>query len=147
MLPKGLKPGTILRHSRFYADANGELQPKFLLVLAPTQGGDVVFRLLTSQHAEIRPETPPCYHGNPYPGFYLGVIDASAGLVRKSWLDLRPGDDFDGVELAKLLGAGTAVVVGALVVPALRAAMECAAGADDTTQAQERAIRDQLAAL
>lgn len=146
-LPKGLKPGTLLRHSRFYASANGELLPKFLLALAPTRGGDVVFRVLTSQHAELRPEAPPCHHGNPYPGFYLGVLDPSVGLGKKSWLDLRGLEDADGIELAKLLDAGIVAAVGELALATLRAAMECAAGAEDTTQAQERAIRDQLAAL
>jgi hypothetical protein len=35
----------------------------------------------------------------------------------------------------------------ALPTPQLRAAMLCAAGADDTTRAQERSILDALAAL
>lgn len=146
-LPKGLRPGTILLHRRFYADRNGELKPKYLVLLAPMRGGDAVVRLLTSQHAGIRPEQPPCFHGDPYPGFYLGVLDASQGLGKKSWLDLRGLEDADGVGLARLMEAGVVSVVMALPADVLRAALECAAGADDTTRVQEQALRDQLAAL
>lgn len=143
----GLRPGTILHHERFYADkASGVLKPKFLLVLAATRGGDVVIRLLTSQQ-HGRPERPPCYHGLPYPGFYLGMIDPARGLGRKSWLDLRGLDDADGVELGKAMADGMVTVVTALDEATIRGALECAAAADDTTQAQARAIRDQLAAL
>lgn len=143
-----LEPGTILHHPHFYTDPEtGELKPKFLFVLATMASGDVVWRLLTSQHADVRPERPPCYHGDPYPGFYLGVIDTSAGLGKKSWLDLRPLDDGDGVEVAKLLDASTLTIETTINGASLRAALECAAAADDTTRAQERAIRDQLAGM
>ena len=146
--PNGLQPGNILRDPHFYLDTGtGEFKPKFIVVLAITRGKDVVWRLLTSQHAELRPEMPRCHHGNPYPGFYLGVLDPSIGLGKKSWLDLRGLEDADGIELVKSVVAGTVTVVGVLAADILRAAMECAAGANDTTQAQERAIRDQLAAL
>lgn len=74
--PADLPPGTVLHHSRFYLDkATGEYKPKFLVLLAPMRGGDWVVRLLTSQHADVRPEHPPCHHGDPYPGFHLGVLD------------------------------------------------------------------------
>lgn len=147
VLPKGLRPGTILHHPYFYADANGELKPKYLMVLAPARSGDVIWRLLTSQHADMRPEKPPCHHGDPYPGFYLGVIDTSAGLGKKSWLDLRPLEDGDNLEVAKLLNEGVLTIETSISGDSLRAALECAAAADDTTRAQERAIRDELAAL
>jgi hypothetical protein len=144
---KGLRPGTILRHARFYTDkASGVLKPKFLLVLAATRSGDVVIRLLTSQQ-HGRPEQPPCYHGLPYPSFYLGVIDPALGLGKKSWLDLRGLDDADGDGLGKAMNDGVVTVVMALDEATIRGALECAAAADDTTQAQAKAIRDQLAAL
>lgn len=142
-----LKAGTILRHTRFYTDPeSGELKPKFLLVLATTGNGDVVWRLLTSRQYG-RPEEPRCYHGDPYPGFYLGVIDTSAGLGKKSWLDLHPLDDGDGVEVARLLDVGMLTVETTITGDLLRATLECAAAADDTTRAQERTIRDALAAM
>ena len=146
-LPKGLCPGTILLHRRFYADGNGELKSKYLVLLAPMRGGDAVVRLLTSQHAGIRPEQPPCFHGDPYPGFYFGVLDASQGLGKKSWLDLRGLEDADGAELVRLMDAGVVSAVMVLPMETLRAALECTAGADDTTRVQEQALRDQLTVL
>lgn len=147
-LPRGLQPGTVLHHPRFYVDAEtGELKPKYLVVLAPARGGDVVWRLLTSRHALMRPEQPPCHHGDPYPGFYLGVIGTAHRLGKKSWLDLRGFDDGDGLEVARLLRDDELAIVTTLTGELLRAAIVCAAGADDTTSAQERAMRDQLAVL
>lgn len=142
-----LKPGIVLHHSHFYADREtGELKPKFLFVLATTGSADVVWRLLSSrQHG--RPENPPCYHGDPYPGFYLGVIDTSARLGKKSWLDLRPLEDGDGIEVAQRMDAGVLTIETLISGDSLHAALECAASADDTTRAQERAIRDELAHL
>lgn len=142
-----LGAGTILRHASFYADLKtGELKPKFLLVLATTGGGDVVWRLLTSRQYG-RPEKPRCYHGDPYPGFYLGMINTSAGLGKKSWLDLHSLDDGDGIDVAGLLDAGMLTVAATIPEALLRAVLECAAAADDTTLAQERTIRDALAVM
>lgn len=147
-VPVDLSPGTVLHHSRFYLDTDtGEYRSKFLVLLAPMRGGDWVVRLLTSQHADVRPEQPPCHHGDPYPGFYLGVLDPANGLGRKSWLDLRGLEDAETVEISRLLGAGTATEVMALPIELLRPALACAANADDTTRAQEQALRDQLASL
>ncbi len=141
-------PGTVLHHSRFYLDTDtGEYKPKFLVLLAPLRGGDWVVRLLTSQHADVRPEQPPCHHGDPYPGFYLGVLDPANGLGKKSWLDLRGLDDADVADIACLLDAGILIVATSLSVELLKPALACAANADDTTRAQEQALRDQLAVL
>ncbi|WP_156170437.1 hypothetical protein [Luteimonas sp. FCS-9] len=146
--PARLLPGTVLRHSRFYLDrATGEYKPKFLLVLAPVRGGDHVVRLLTSRHANLRREQPPCDHGEPYPGFYLGVLDTARGLGKKSWLDLRGLQDADGVESARLLGNGTLTIVMQLPAALLAPAVRCVAAADDTTQAQEQALLDYAATL
>lgn len=143
-----LVPGTVLLHPRFYADtATGECKPKYLVVLAPMRGGDWVVRLLTSQHPDVRPEQPPCHHGDPYPGFYLGVLDPSNGLGKKSWLDLRGLDDADASETSRLLTTGVLTCVMTLPHDLLKPALTCAAGADDTTRAQEQALRDLLATL
>lgn len=75
------------------------------------------------------------------------MIDTSAGLGKKSWLDLHPLDDGDGIDVAKLLNAGMLTVATTIPEVLLRAALECAAAADDTTLAQERAIRDALAVM
>jgi hypothetical protein len=53
-LPAGVVPGEICRHERFYRDRQGNWQRKYLLVLAGTPAGDVIYRLLTSRAAGRR---------------------------------------------------------------------------------------------
>ncbi len=82
--------GHVYRDSAFYVEPQtGELKPKYFLVLAAPERGDIVVRLLTSRYAGMRPENPACFHGDPYPGFFLGVLGGELGA--KSWLDLRAG--------------------------------------------------------
>lgn len=137
--------GTIYRHSCFYAEpGTGELLPKFFVVLATTPAGDIVVRLLTSK-AHGRPESPPCYHGDPYPGFYLGVLGGA--LTAKSWVDLRGLEELDAGEVSRLLQQDVISEASTLPKGTLAALLECVAGANDTTKRQERAVRDQLARL
>jgi hypothetical protein len=141
-----VKIGEIYRHSMFYADSSsGQLRPKFFLVLATTADTDLVVRLLTSRHEGLRPEQPPCCHDDPYAGFYLGVPGGSLG--RKTWLDLRALEDLDGMLFQVEIQKGIVTLIGAIGGAQLRAAMECAAGAQDTTRCQERSIRDALAKM
>ncbi|RKT47505.1 hypothetical protein [Thiocapsa rosea] len=136
--------GQIYRHRRFYRDADGAWQTKFLLTLARTGDGDIVFRLLTSrQHS--RPKAPPCYHGDPYPGFYLGHLGGA--LTTDSWLDLRRQDDYDYLAFAEDVASGTIRPVMMLPPSLLCEALTCATNADDTTKQQERVMRDQRANL
>jgi len=137
-------PGDIYRHTRFYQNTQGHWQTKYLLLLTHTSDGDVVFRLLTSR-AYDRPEHPPCYHGDPYPGFYLGYL--GGGLTAKSWLDLRKQDDYDGQAFIAHFNAGWLVPVLTLPLNLLCAALDCAASANDTTKQQERLMRDQRTVL
>jgi hypothetical protein len=135
-------PGQIYRHIKYYEDATG-WQTKFLLVLS-ADTDNVIYRLLTSR-AHGRPENPPCYHGDPYPGFYLGVVGGP--LSAKSWLDLRRQDDYDYRQFVSDLIAGTLVREEALSLPLLCQALDCAANAEDTSMQQTRQMRDQRAAL
>lgn len=140
-----MNPGEIHRHAAFYRNSEtGELEPKFLVALARTPGNDIVARLLTSRpHA--RPEEPRCYHGLPYPGYYLGVLGGS--LSTKSWVDLRYLDDVDSLDVARLAKEGVLGLVMTLDAQVLAAVLDCTAAADDTTRLQERSIRDQLAKI
>jgi hypothetical protein len=135
-------PGSIFRHARYYRTDDG-WQPKFLLVLA-ADADSLVYRLLTSR-AHGRPEAPPCYHGDPYPGFYLGLLGGL--LTAKSWLDLRRQDDYDTQHFAADQSAGWLIPETTLSLVALCAALDCAASADDTTRRQEARLRDQRATL
>ena len=143
-LPVEVALGQIYRHDHFYRDAAGQWQAKYFLVLTGTLDGDVVFRLLTSR-AHGRLEQPPCYHGNPYPGFCLGHLGGV--LTTKSWLDLRRHDDYDGISFTADLTTGDLLPVATLPHETLCQALDCAANADDTTRQQERLMRDQRAAL
>jgi hypothetical protein len=140
-----VQPGELYRHEAFYRSSEtGQLESKYLVLLATLPSGDLVARLLTSrQHG--RPEHPPCYHGNPYPSFYLGVIGQP--LTVKSWVDLRYLNDFDAVEFRRRMGSQRITLVRSLAKEVLLKLLECAAGAEDTTRLQEQSIRDSLAKL
>ncbi len=134
-----------LLSSRFYRDRlTGEVKRKFFVVLAQLPSEDLVVRLLTSR-SHGRPETPRCYHGLPYPGFYLGVLGGR--FSKQSWLDLRYLDDLDPAPAAGLRKRAVLEHVGTLDLAMFGDLLDCAARADDTTKAQEKAMRDELARL
>jgi hypothetical protein len=140
-----VQPGEIYRHAAFYAEPNtGELLPKYLLILAVPHGDDIVARLLTSR-AHGRPEHPPCYHGLPYDGFFLGV--PGEPLTEKTWVDLRPFNDIDPIEFRRRESEGIVAFTCALPVATVCAVIECVAASEDTTLRQERHLRDTLATL
>lgn len=143
-LPAGVTPGQIYRHDRFYRSEAGEWKRKYLLVLASTPGGDVIYRLLTSR-AHGRPTTPPCSHADPYPSFYLGHLGDP--LTGNSWLDLRECEDYEGQAFVQEMRGGDLHPVATLPVKQLCPALDCTASADDTTRQQERCIRNARAAL
>lgn len=58
-------PGRVFRHEQFYLDCETGL--------------------LTSR-AYGRREDPPCFHGAPYPGYFLGI--PGQGLALRTWVDL-----------------------------------------------------------
>lgn len=140
-----MRPGEIHFHRNFYVDPDtGEFRGKYLLALAYLPGGDIVFRLLTSRQRG-RPEVPPCYRGDPYPGFFLGT--PGAPLNRSTWVDLRGIEDYDEASAARDQTRGDLARVTTLEPNLLRAVLDCTARANDTTRLQERAIRDHMATL
>ncbi len=137
--------GDIYRHDRFYRDPEfGELLAKYIVFLAPTRSGDWVARLLTSR-GNLRPRIPPCFHGDPYPGYFLGV--PGPPLTFDTWVDLRALGDLDAADVRALVARGIMSTVGQLPRTMLTEVIDCTAGALDTTIEQERALRDQLARL
>ncbi len=140
-----MRPGDIYRHDRFYRNSEtSEPKRKYLVLLALTPGGDWVTRLMTSQE-HGRPEVPVCYHGDPYPGYFLGV--PGPPLTKKTWVDLRALVDVDPVAVRTRVNRGVMARTSNLSPGTLVSVLECAAGANDTTVRQERALRDQLALL
>jgi hypothetical protein len=140
-----MTPGEIFRHEAFYADeGTGELRRKYFVVLGILNGGDIVIRLLTSR-AHGRPEDPKCFHGHPYPSYFLGVPGGELGT--KTWVDLRYLDDVDALDVQREIQRNIVKASGVLDRLALMPLLDCAAAAEDTTQRQERAMRDLLAAM
>jgi hypothetical protein len=142
-LPRGISPGQIFCHARYYLSA-GEWKRKYLLVLADAPGGDVIYRLLTNR-AHGRPKQPPCFHGDPYPGFYLGLLGGP--LTADSWLDLQRTEDYDGHAFLTDIESGALHQITTLPPDLLCPALGCVANADDTTREQEHCIRDARAAV
>ena len=135
-------PGRIFRHERFYLDhETGLLKPKYLLVLAIDASGDCTARLLTSR-AHARPERPRCFHGTPYPGYFLGI--PGQGLDLPTWVDLRFLEDFDGLDFQRLMVSRVISEAFDLAAETFVDLLDCAARADDTTRHQEQAIRAEL---
>jgi hypothetical protein len=140
-----VQPGEIYRHEAFYRnEETGSFEAKFLVILATPATDDIVARLLTSR-AHGRPESPACYQGHPYPSFFLGVLGGQ--LSAKSWVDLRYLDDFDGYEFRRRLTSTRIRPITLLGRDVVMQLLDCAAGAEDTTRIQARAIRDALASL
>ena len=140
-----MKPGEIYRHEKFYLSREtGEFQAKFFLVLALTPSDDIIARLLTSR-AHGRREQPPCFHGDPYPSYYLGELGGP--LKKKSWLDLRKFDELDRYEIDRNMKKGLVTAVMSVAEQTLFDLMECAANAEDTTVFQSRYILDALSTM
>lgn len=140
-----MKPGEIYGHDRFYRDAaDGQFKRKFILILVVAKDRDVVARLLTSR-AHGRPESPPCFHGDPYPSYFLGVLGEPLSAI--SWVDLRGFDDLDADEFGVALKKGSADLVTSIQGSVLAQVLDCTARAQDTTRRQETLIRDALANL
>lgn len=126
--------GEIWVHHRFYLDnETGEWKPKFLLILA-NRGGDITYRLLTSRR-NSRPSFPPCFHGDPYPGFFIGVVGGP--LNKDSWVDLRECEDFDAQEFDRKVKASLVERVLNLDKATLCDILLCTANAQDTTRRQQ----------
>jgi hypothetical protein len=138
-VPHGIKPGWIYHHSEFYRDQSGQFKAKFFLVLAHSTSDEIVARLLTSK-PHGRRKDPPCFHGVPYPGYYLGNL--SGALRAETWVDLRALDDFDGKVLTELQEASIVEPLAELPKESFLGVLDCVASAEDTTRYQESLIRD-----
>jgi hypothetical protein len=138
-VPRGIKPGWIYHHSEFYRDQSGQFKAKFFLVLAHSTSDEIVARLLTSK-PHGRRKDPPCFHGVPYPGYYLGNL--SGALRAETWVDLRALDDFDGKVLTELQEASIVEPLAELPKESFLGVLDCVASAEDTTRYQESLIRD-----
>lgn len=137
-------PGQIYLDSCFYRNDQGHCKRKYLLVLTLTPGDDIVYRLLTSRQ-NGRPQYPPCFHGDPYPGYYLDTVGGK--LPVSTWVDLRGLPDHEGMDFKSKIGNGRITLTTAVSQKVLCSALDCAANAPDTTNYQARLMRDERAKL
>ena len=139
-----IEPGQIYRHQRFYLNADGKFKAKYFLIFTESPGNDLIFALLTSRDTG-RPTEPRCFHGNPYPGFCLGI--PGNPLSRETWLDLRSLHELERSSFNKQAENRFIDYVTSLEPGLLIEGLDCAAGADDTTRYQARLILDTRAEL
>lgn len=137
------QPGE-LYHFPDYVFPDGGQRNKFVLLMGKTRADDWILARTTKQ-PHGRSHNPPCYLGDPYPGFY---IDTAGGLLpQPTWLMLNRFDDYDSRDFDTKVAAGDVTVVGELPLNTFCQILECAARAQDATAAQERAMRDLRARL
>lgn len=132
--------GEVWLDNDFFGDGT---KRKYLLILA-VAAGDVTFRLLTSQQ-KGRPEVPPCHHGDPFAGFYVGALGGP--LTKPTWLDLDDTDDMDDLKFGHLVGTGKLSRVMDISPQLLCPALRCAANAPDTSRRQRARILDSVQTL
>lgn len=135
--------GQVWLYHNYYPepDNNQNFLPKFIVILGIHADGDVVCRVLTSKSTG-RNEAPSCFHGNPYPGFYIGIPEPKGHLCKPTWLDLREHDDYDQGVFLDLVNRGELTFHINLDDNSLPQILDCAANADDTTKRQANCIKN-----
>lgn len=137
------QPGELFRYPDYIFPDGGQ-KDKYVLLMGKTRGDDwILCRTTSQQHG--RPQEPRCHHGNPYPSFF---IDTAGGILPlPTWLALDRLDDHDADEFSKRVAAKRVESKGLIPQHLFCEALDCASRADDTTRAQENAMRDLRAEL
>jgi len=134
--------GEVWKHSEFYCDKDtGEPLPKYLLIIGAEATGDIIYKLLTSR-PNGRPCDPACYHGLPYPSYYIGIPQPSGCLCKPTWIDLRESETIDYLVFNSLLDATIVSLEHTISNAELVPILECAAQSDDITKRQRDAVLD-----
>lgn len=137
------QPGE-LYHFPDYVFPDGGQRNKFVLLMGKTPANDWILARTTKQ-PQGRSHNPPCYLGDPYPGFY---IDKANGLLTQpTWVVLNRLDDYDARDFAAKTARNKITFVGKLPVGTFCQLLDCAVRAQDITAIQERAMRDLRADL
>ena len=132
--------GEVWKHTAFYTDVNtGEELPKYLLILGFDSSRDVVYKLLTSRSG-TRSQNPSCYHGDPYPGYYMGILLPTGSLCKETWLDLRESENFDSYDFEALISSSTLSHVHTIPSDVLCPLLSCAAESSDVSRRQKDII-------
>ena len=89
----------------------------------------ILARTTTQPHG--RSHNPPCYLGEPYPGFYIDKCDGL--LTQPTWITLNRLDDYDARDFDTKVAAGDITLLGELPLNTFCQILECAARAQDIT--------------
>ena len=99
------QPGE-LYHFPDYVFPDGGQRNKFVLLMGKTRADDwILARTTTQPHG--RSHNPPCYLGEPYPGFYIDKCDGL--LTQPTWITLNRLDDYDARDFDTKVAAGDIV--------------------------------------
>lgn len=134
--------GEVWKNSEFYSDKDtGNPLPKYFLIIGTENTGDIIYKLLTSR-SNGRPSDPACYHGLPYPSYYIGTPQPSGCLCKPTWIDLRESETVDCMDFKRLLHASVVSLEHTISNDELIPILECAAQSDDITKRQRDAVLD-----
>lgn len=145
-MPLKLTPGQIWLDHQYYLDAHDQYKRKFILILANGPGsGDLIAVALTSKSHGLR-ENPPCDHGPPRSGFFIGILGGPMQL--NTWADFSNFEDVDDQLVDRRLASGRyastpTVLPKANFVALLRCAMQC----DDLTKRQRQWLQNSVGAI
>lgn len=133
-----------LYHFPDYVFPDGGQRDKFILLMGRTPSDDWILARTTTK-PQGRSHNPPCYLGDPYPGFY---IDKANGLLTQpTWVVLNRLDDYDARDFDSKVTRGEITLIGKFPLDTFCQLLDCAVRAQDITRIQERAMRDLRADL
>ena len=129
-------------HDPDFPYQDGEAGNKLFVVLALDVADNLIVARTTSR-ADRKSWTYGCHNSDPYPNFF---IPKDLGIFpENTWVCLNYLTEFDQVEFYEGVAASQIEKKNEVPKKLMRELLECAASAEGTTVAQERAIRDTLA--
>jgi hypothetical protein len=136
-------PGEIWLEHCHYWDDNDNPCSAYVIVLAITSGGDIVYRRASGY--TIVPPAGHCFHQAPRPSYRLGHLNGISQT--ESWLDLTHRDTYNRAAFSQSVADGSVTFKGTLSPDVLCGALACLAGAPDTQLDQQVAIQAQRGLL
>lgn len=131
-------------YDRRFPFLDGSHGGKLFTVLALSPAADYIVAKTTSK-PDRKSWTYGCHNGDPYPNFFIPVTLKLFPL--DTWICMDALYEFDQHEFQQRITTGALIEKGRLTKKVIKDLLDCAARADGTTRAQEKALRDELALL
>ena len=138
-----LKVGEVLFDPSFVFP-DGQTKGKLLIILARSLANDFIVARTTS-NPQRKSFQYGCHNDEPDPNF--SIPKTTGAFPKDTWVCLDYLFNFDDLELEAKVAAGAIAPKGMLPTNILKALMDCAACANDTTGQQATAIRDALSKI